>query len=71
VVPPTPNVSTKPPAFDQQGVTTDNLIDFTPELRQEAIRIISQYRYGPLFTPRRSPTRDLVDEGQPSSCRAS
>jgi len=29
----------------------DDLIDFTPELRAEAIKIISQYRYGPLFTP--------------------
>jgi glucose dehydrogenase len=41
----------RPPAYDQQGVTIDDLIDFTPELRQEAIKIISQYRYGPLFTP--------------------
>src|SRR4030095_1586949 len=34
-----------------QGVTVDDLIDFTPELRQEAIRIISRYNYGPLYTP--------------------
>ncbi len=42
---------TKPPAFDQQGVTIDNLIDFTPELRQEAIAILDNYAWGPLFTP--------------------
>ena len=42
---------TKPPPFDQQGVTIDDLIDFTPELRQEAIDIISEYRYGSLFMP--------------------
>ena len=48
--PPTQPVPTKPPAFDQQGVSIDDLIDFTPDLRKEAIRIISQYRYGPLFT---------------------
>ena len=42
---------TKPPAFDQQGITTDDLIDFTPELRQEALQILNQYRYGPLFLP--------------------
>ena len=42
---------TKPPAYEQQGVTIDDLIDFTPELRQDAIDIIQQYRYGPLFTP--------------------
>src|SRR5262245_19109632 len=48
---PTQPFPTKPPAYDQQGVTIDDLIDFTPELRAEAIRILSQYRYGPLFTP--------------------
>ena len=48
---PTQPFPTKPPAYDQQGVTIDDLIDFTPELQQEAVEIISQYRYGPLFTP--------------------
>ena len=47
---PTQPMPTKPPAYDQQGVTVDDLIDFTPELRQEAVRILSRYRYGPLFT---------------------
>ncbi len=42
---------TKPPAFDQQGITTDDLIDFTPELRREALQILNQYVYGPLFQP--------------------
>jgi quinoprotein glucose dehydrogenase len=48
---PTQPFPTRPPPYDQQGVTIDDLIDFTPELRAEAIKIISQYRYGPLFTP--------------------
>ncbi len=48
---PTQPFPTKPPAFDRQGVTIDDLIDFTPELRAEAIEILKQYRYGPLFTP--------------------
>src|SRR5207253_5368185 len=42
---------TKPAAFDRQGVTIDDLIDFTPELRAEAIAIVKQYVYGPVFTP--------------------
>ena len=42
---------TKPPAYDQQGVTIDDLIDFTPELREEAIVILSEYVWGPFFTP--------------------
>jgi quinoprotein glucose dehydrogenase len=48
---PTQPVPTKPPAYDQQGATIDDLIDFTPELRQEAIQILNRYRYGSLFEP--------------------
>jgi quinoprotein glucose dehydrogenase len=42
---------TRPPPFDRQGVTEDDLIDFTPELRAEAVAILRKYRSGPLFTP--------------------
>lgn len=42
---------TKPPAFERQGVTEDDLIDFTPELRERALEIVKNYRMGPLFTP--------------------
>lgn len=42
---------TKPPAFDQQGTGVDDLIDFTPELRREALVIFDRYVSGPLFTP--------------------
>src|SRR5687768_18328531 len=37
--------------FRSQGVSVDELIDFTPELRAEAVQIVSRYRMGPLFTP--------------------
>jgi quinoprotein glucose dehydrogenase len=42
---------TRPAAFDRQGVTLDDLIDFTPELRAEAVAIAKQYIIGPVFTP--------------------
>ena len=42
---------TRPPAFDRQGATEDNLIEFTPELRAEAIAITNRYVTGPMFTP--------------------
>ena len=42
---------TKPPPFELQGVTIDDLIDFTPELRAEAIELLEQYEWGPMFTP--------------------
>ena len=48
---PTQPFPTRPPAYDYQGVTEDNLIDFTPALREEALKIVSKYRLGPLFTP--------------------
>jgi quinoprotein glucose dehydrogenase len=48
---PTQPFVTKPPAFDRQGVTLDDLIDFTPELRAEAVKLVSRYKIGPIFTP--------------------
>jgi quinoprotein glucose dehydrogenase len=48
---PTQPFPTKPAPFERQGATEDNLIDFTPELRAEAKKILQQYDYGPLFTP--------------------
>ncbi len=48
---PTQPFVTKPPAFERQGVSIDDLIDFTPELRAEAIKVVSRYKIGPLFTP--------------------
>jgi quinoprotein glucose dehydrogenase len=47
---PTQPFPTKPPAFEPQGVTIDDLIDFTPELRAEAIELLDQYAWGPMFT---------------------
>ena len=48
---PTQPFPTKPPPYDHQGVTLENLIDFTPELRAEAVKIASRYKTGPIFTP--------------------
>jgi quinoprotein glucose dehydrogenase len=48
---PTQPFVTKPPAFDRQGVSIDDLIDFTPELRAEAVKLVSRYKLGPIFTP--------------------
>jgi len=42
---------TKPPAYDRQGVRIEDLIDFTPELRAEALKVASRYTIGPIFTP--------------------
>ena len=42
---------TKPPAFDRQGTSEADLIDFTPEIKAEAVKIASRYKMGPIFTP--------------------
>jgi quinoprotein glucose dehydrogenase len=42
---------TRPAAYDRQGLAIDDLIDFTPELRAEAVKTVAQYRIGPVFTP--------------------
>ena len=48
---PTQPFPTKPPAYDAQGFSMDDLIDFTPELRAEAAKLVSRYKLGPVFTP--------------------
>jgi quinoprotein glucose dehydrogenase len=48
---PTQPFPTKPPPYDLQGVTEDALIDFTPELRAQALKNVAKYKLGPIFTP--------------------
>jgi quinoprotein glucose dehydrogenase len=48
---PTQPFPTKPPAYDRNGISVDDLIDFTPELRAEALTLIKKYKIGPVFTP--------------------
>jgi quinoprotein glucose dehydrogenase len=48
---PTQPFPTSPAPFDLQGLTRDDLIDFTPELRAEALTTLQRYRSGPLYTP--------------------
>ncbi|MBZ5575661.1 MAG: PQQ-binding-like beta-propeller repeat protein [Acidobacteriia bacterium] len=48
---PTQPFPVKPPAYDRQGFTMDDLINFTPELHAEAVQLVSKYKLGPIFTP--------------------
>jgi len=49
---PTQPIPTKPPAYGTAGIpSVDDLIDFTPELKAEALKAISKYQIGPIFTP--------------------
>jgi quinoprotein glucose dehydrogenase len=48
---PTQPYPTKPPAYDRQGLSVDDLIDFTPDLRAAAVKAIEKYKIGPIFTP--------------------
>lgn len=55
---PTQPFPTRPPAYARQAVTVDDLIDFTPELRAQALKQIERYRNGPIFNP---PTLSKVE----------
>src|SRR6267143_1837466 len=48
---PTQPIPSKPPAYSRNGVSVDDLIDFTPALRERAKEIASHYHLGPVFTP--------------------
>jgi quinoprotein glucose dehydrogenase len=42
---------TKPPAYDLQGFSVDDVLNFTPELKAEGLKVVSKYHLGPVFTP--------------------
>ena len=44
-------IPSKPPAFERQGVTPDDLVDFTPAIKAEALKAIEGYKIGPIYTP--------------------
>ena len=48
---PTQPFPTRPAPFDRQGVSLDDLIDFTPEIKAAAIDSLARLRIGPLYTP--------------------
>jgi quinoprotein glucose dehydrogenase len=48
---PTQPFPTKPPPLELQGVQEKDLVDFTPEIKAEALKVASQFKLGPLFTP--------------------
>ena len=63
---PTQPVPTRPPPFDRQGLGEEDLIDFTPELRERALEAVEPYDLGPIFTP---PSLITDDEGEPGARR--
>ncbi|MDT8427418.1 MAG: PQQ-binding-like beta-propeller repeat protein [Pseudomonadales bacterium] len=49
---PTQPFPTKPAGtYDLAGLTEDDLIDFTPELRQQALAVLEDWQLGPLYNP--------------------
>ncbi len=60
---PTQPFPTRPAPYEMQALTEDMLIDFTPELRAEAVEIVRNYRLGPLYNP-------PIQVGHPSGLRS-
>ena len=55
---PTQPIPSKPPAYSRNGVSVDDLIDFTPALHDRAKEIAAKYHLGSVFTP---PTASKLD----------
>ncbi len=53
----------RPKPLEIQELTEDTLIDFTPELRRQALEIVKHYKIGPLFNP-------PIQVGHPSGLRS-
>jgi len=62
---PTQPFVTRPAPFEMQGITEDDLIDFTPELRAMALDIVKDFRLGPLFNP---PSAEASPDGVAIHC---
>jgi len=48
---PTQPIPTKPKAFARNGVMLDDIIDYTPALKEAGLAIASKFKLGPVFTP--------------------
>jgi quinoprotein glucose dehydrogenase len=48
---PTQPHPTRPAPYDMQGLPADQVIDFTPELRAEAMKLLDRFAWGPFFQP--------------------
>jgi len=48
---PTQPHPTKPLPYDMQGLSEDDLVDFTPELKQAALEALEPFAWGPFFQP--------------------
>lgn len=42
---------TAPPPFERQGLLDSDVVDFTPELRAQAVEVLKAWERGPLFMP--------------------
>ena len=48
---PTQPIPSKPPAYSRTGIGIDDLIDFTPDMRKQAVDLVKNYKIGPIYTP--------------------
>jgi glucose dehydrogenase len=44
-------IPSKPAPYDIQGLDIDGLVDFTPEIRAQAVAAVADFQLGPLFNP--------------------
>ncbi|PCH62417.1 MAG: pyrroloquinoline quinone-dependent dehydrogenase, partial [SAR86 cluster bacterium] len=56
-------VPTRPAAYEMQELTHDELVDYTPELRAQAIEALADWEYGPIFQPPLHRDNDIGKKG--------
>jgi len=60
---PTQPFPTRPAPYEEQGISPEQVIHLTPELHQEGLDILSNYRWGPIYNP-------PIQMGHPSGLRS-
>lgn len=53
--------TTRPAPYDMQGLPEDELVDFSPELREMALEALADFEWGPMYMP---PLHRDNDEGK-------
>lgn len=67
VTSPTQPIPSKPAPYAQQGLSASDLIDYTPALRDSALKLAQRCRMGPYFIPA-SPADGKGKNGPTSTC---
>src|SRR3954470_9380373 len=67
---PTQPIPSRPAPYSQQGLLESDLIDYTPAIKDSALKLAKRCRMGPYFIPG-SPLNGIGKDGKPSQYKCS